>query len=467
MRLLIITYILICLLPATSSLAQDSTILHLSKDEVLSIVKQYHPLVKQASLKVDRYKAGVREARGGFDPYLKANAEQKTFDGTQYYSYFNPELKIPTWYGIELKAGAEEVYGSRIFNELTPGKSLYAGVKVSALQGLIFDERRATLRKAQAMQEMTEAEQRLVVNNLLYESVSAYWDWVQSYRLYAVYNDVVNTSRARLKMVRIEYEQGNRPAIDTVEAWTQVQSYELLQNEALMNFFNAGFHLSTFLWVEDNEIMRWSERVVPDTEDLETFYSDIDGLEPIIVQALSNHPKLQMVSAKLDVMKVEKKLKSQYLLPTLDINANVLNKGYELPSELTTPFLENNYKFGVDFSVPLLLRKGRGAYKAAKLKLQETYLEQDYTTVTIENKIRSYYNEVSILENQIEMYTDAYNNFKRMYSGEMTRYRIGESTLFLVNARENKMLQAQQKLIELKAKWQKSYAGLLWSAAML
>ena len=464
---LILTYTLLCLLPSHFVQAQDSAALSLSKDEVLSIVRSYHPVVQQASLKVDRFKAGVREARGGFDPYLKANADQKTFDGEQYYSYFNPELKIPTWYGIELKAGAEEVYGSRVFNELTPGKSLYAGVKLSALQGLLFDERRATLRKAQAMQEMTEAEQRLTVNNILFEAVSAYWDWVLSYRSYTVYTGVVNISKDRLKFVRLEYEQGNRPAIDTVEAWTQVQSYELLQNEALMNFYNSGFKLSTYLWVEDNELMSWSDKIIPNTDELETFYDDIDGLEPIIAQALSSHPKLQLVSAKLDVLKVEKKLKGQYLLPTLDVNANLLNKGYELPNELTTPFLENNYKFGVDFSVPLFLRKGRGAYKAAKIKLQETYLEQDYTTVTIENKIRSYYNEVSILENQIELYTEAYKNFNRMYRGEMTRYTVGESTLFLVNVRENKMLQAQQKLIELKAKWQKSYAGLLWSAAVL
>lgn len=448
----------------TPLLAQEGS-LYLSKDDVLSIVRQYHPIVKQAGLKVDRNKAEVLAARGGFDPYLKVNKDQKTFDGTQYYSYFNPELKIPTWYGIELKAGAEEVYGSKVFNELTPGKSVYAGVKISALQGLLFDERRATLRKAQAVQEMTEAEQRLTVNNVLFEAVSAYWTWVREYQTYQIYRDVVNVSTARLNFVRLEYEQGNRPAIDTVEAWTQIQSYELLSNEALMNFYNAGFELSTYLWLEDNVMMDWSDNVFPDSNAVKTSFSEIDGLETFLTQALANHPKLKMVDAKLTVLQIEKKLKGQYLLPTLDINANMLNKGYEVPNELTMPFLENNYKFGIDFSVPLFLRKGRGAYKSASIKVQETYLEQDYTAATIENKIRSYYNEVLILETQINLYTNAYNNFNRMYRGELIRYNIGESTLFLVNSRENKLLQAEQKLIELKTKWSKSYAGLLWAAA--
>lgn len=456
-------YILLVFL-STRAVAQDSA-MYLSKNDVLSIVKQYHPIVKQAALKVDRYGAEVLAARGGFDPYLKANAEQKTLDGTQYYSYFNPELKIPTWYGIEFKAGAEEVYGSRTFNELTPGKSMYAGVKVSALKGLLFDERRATLRQAQALQEMTEAEQRLTVNNVLFEAISAYWNWVKEYQTYLIYRDVVQVSTNRLNFVRLEYEQGNRPAIDTVEAWTQIQSYELLSNEALMNFYNAGFELSAFLWLDDNVIMDWSDEIVPDSNAINSSVAKVEGLETFLIQALANHPKLKMIDAKLNALEVEKKLKGQYLLPTLDVNANLLNKGYELPDELTMPFIENNYKFGIDFSVPLFLRTGRGAYRAAKIKIQETHLEQDYTAVTIENKIRSYYNQVTILENQIALYTSAYNNFNRMYRGELIRYNIGESTLFLVNSRENKMLQAEQKLIELKTKWSKSYAGLLWAAA--
>lgn len=441
--------------------------LQLSKDDVLSIVKQYHPVVKQAGLKVDRSRADVTSARGSFDPYLKANAAQKTLDGTLYYSYFNPELKVPTWYGVTFKAGAEEVYGSRIFNERTPGKSVYAGVKVSVLQGLLFDERRATLRKAQAIQEMTEAEQRLIVNNILFDAVAAYWNWVREYQTYLIYKEVVDISTARLNFVRLEYEQGNRPAIDTVEAWTQIQSYSLQRNEALMNFYNAGFELSTFLWLEDKSMMDWSDQIVPDSTARYVSSDDVDGLETFLTQALANHPKLKMIDAKIDALKIDKKLKAQLLLPTLDVNANLLNKGYEVPDELTTPFIENNYKFGVDFSVPLFLRKGRGSYRSAKIKLQESFLEQDYTAATVENKIRSYYNEVIILKNQIDLYTDAYTNFSKMYRGELTRYNIGESTLFLVNSRENKMLQAQQKLIELKMKWNKSYAGLLWAAAYL
>ena len=40
----------------------------LSAEEVLLIVKQYHPVVKQAAIAIQKRKAGVLIARSAFDP---------------------------------------------------------------------------------------------------------------------------------------------------------------------------------------------------------------------------------------------------------------------------------------------------------------------------------------------------------------------------------------------------------------
>lgn len=456
----------VVLLPLLSG-AADS-VRTLSKDEVISIVKQYHPVVKQAGLQVERAKAGIREARGAFDPVLKTDVSRKTFDGNLYYSYFNPRIQIPTWYGIELKAGVEEVVGNKVMSESTLGKSSYAGIKVPLTRGLLFDERRAVLKQARSMHDMSKAEQRLVVNNILFEAVSAYWNWVKEYMVYMLYADVVKINEARVELVKQEYLQGNRPAIDTTEAITQLQSYQLLHNEAKMQFLNAGLELSAYLWLDNEEPIDWYGDIVPDSGQLHHVPADeVPSVQSLVTAAMDSHPKIRSVGFKLEVLETERRLKAQSLMPKLDVDANLLSKGYGLPSELTTPFLENNYKLGVNFSVPLFMRKERGAYQSAKLKIQETNLELGYIELQVENKIKSYYNEVAILRNQVELYQGAYDNFQRMYRGELIRYDIGESTLFLVNSRENKLLQAQQKLLELKAKWHKSYAGLLWAAGII
>lgn len=451
-----------------SAKAQDSLLL-LSKDELVSIVRRYHPVVRQAGLAVERSEAGVRAARGAFDPKLGAEFDRKTLDREFYYSYFHPNISIPTWYGLELKAGAEEIAGNRVSRERTLGETSYAGIKWSVTQGLLFDERRATQRQAQTLVQLSEAERQQQVNTILYDALAAYWQWVKLYNYYSIYTNAVELNRQRLMMVKAEFEQGNRPAIDTVEALTQLQAYQLLQNESLMEFRNAGYTLSNFLWLEDNQPAMLGDNIVPDTTNISLYneLQELPPLEELIVQAMSNHPKLQMAEFKIDYYDIERRLKAQYLAPKLDINANLLNKGYELPDELTVPFMENNYKLGVDFSMPLFFRKARGEYKQARIKQQEANIERDYSALQIENKIKSYYNEVLTLKKQIELYENANENYSRLLSGELARYRIGESNLFLINSRENKLLEASQKLFELKTQWHKSYAGMLWAAGIM
>lgn len=468
MKLKRLIVIILIVLGVPQAFAQDS-LLYLSKDEVVSIVRKYHPVVKQANVRVQRMGAEVTMTRGGFDPVIAAQTKQKTFTGQQYYSYLNPELKIPTWYGIDIKAGVEEVYGSRVSPESTLGKSSYAGVNMSVLNGLLFDERRATLRKAIAYRDMSEVEQKMIENNILLETVTKYWEWVNAYNLYKLYARVVQVNKDRLKLIKLEYEQGNRAAIDTVEAITQLQSYQLSENEAWVKFQNSGVELSTYLWKENDEPLIWAEHIHPDSTGLDSRAQpeDMPSLESLVSLASVNHPKLNVFEYKFEALKIEKRLKQQEFLPQLNLKANLLNKGYGVPSNLSSTFLENNYAAGIEFKMPLLFRKAYGGYKAATLKIQETRLEQNYAQREIENKVRMYYTEVFNLYKQIDLYEDAFRNFSKMYNAEITRYSIGESNLFLINSRENKLLQAQQKLMELKTKWHIKYSHLLWSSGSI
>ena len=444
-------------------IAQDTTFT-LSKDEFLSIIKTYHPVVKQAALQVDRASAEVQAARGAFDPSLDVGLDRKTFDDKLYYSYFNPQLTIPTWYGIDIKAGLEEVVGERVTSEATLGKTSYLGVKVP-VNNLLFDGRRAVLRQAQSLKQMSEAERMLIINDLVYGALSAYWNWVREYLSYNVISDAVRVNEERLKYVRIEYELGTRPAIDTTEVLAQLQNFYLQQNDAWLSFQNAGLELSNYLWVQDGIHMNWNNNIVPSQTELYE-YNTIPGLEELIAVA-GNHPKLKSLFFKTGVLEIERKFKAQYLLPKLNLNANLLNKGYTTPNNFSVAFLENNYKLGVDLSVPLLFREARGNYRSAGIKLQEIALEQDQAALQIENKVKGYYNEVLQLSQQIMIYEQALGNYQKLFLGEKIRFETGESTLFLLNSRENKVLEATQKVYELRTKWHKSYAALMWAAGRL
>jgi hypothetical protein len=92
--------------------------------------------------------------------------DQKTFDGKNYFFYSNPELKIPTWYGIEIKGGLENNYGDKLSGENTFGKSSYVGISIPLLKDLIIDKRRSDLAQSKILVNLNQEERQLVVNDL-------------------------------------------------------------------------------------------------------------------------------------------------------------------------------------------------------------------------------------------------------------------------------------------------------------
>jgi len=457
--------VLFFLLPA-KLFSQDKV---LSEAAFIAIVKKYHPITKQAAIAVQKAGAGVTIARGGFDPSLYFDNDQKTFDGKNYYNYSSTELKIPTWYGIEVKAGFENNGGQFLNSEASGGQSGYVGLSVPLAKNLLMDKRRAALQQAKLLQSQTEAERLNIINDLLFDAYTAYWNWVKEYQVYEVISNTVKVNEARFELVKIGYRQGDRPAIDTVEALTQLQGFQYLQSESSVKLKNAAVELSNYLWLENNGYYQLGEDITPEqNNDALGSQQQLPILDELLYNAKLSHPKLNMYGYKLQILEVEKKLKFQGLLPTINVKANALNKGYSLLNGIgKAGYFENNNKFGIDIGLPLRLSEGRGGYRQAKLKIQETQYEVSLQQVAIENKIRTYYNELLGLQQQVKIYEAAYKNYQTMFRGEDTRFRAGESSLFLLNSRENKQLEAMQKLLELKTKYQKTKQAVLWAAGQL
>lgn len=436
---------------------------------MLDIVRKYHPVARQANLLVDSAEANRLAARGAFDPAFYVSHQQKTFDGKNYYFYTNPELKIPTWYGIDFKAGMEDNGGDRLTREATAGRTSYIGVSLPVLKNLVTDRRRTTVEQAGIIVKQSEAARLNEFNNLMYEAASAYWNWVREYQVYNVFTNVVAINRARLNLVRRSFLGGDRAAIDTVEALTQLQNFQFLATEAQYRWSASGLELSNFLWLNNDQPFQLSTNIIPDTawNLVNINQYPVPLLEDVLAGAKVNHPKIQTLNRKIEVLEAERRLKFQSLLPALNFNYNFLGKGYQSWKGLGQNVFENNYKYGVEFGLPLFLRQGRGEYRGAKIKIQSTDLQRDQVTLEIENKVRDYFNQVLTLRQQVKIYEDAYNNYVRLLRAEEIKFSIGESSLFLLNSRENKVLETQQKLLELKTKFFKSIIAVQWAGGNL
>ena len=453
----------------TVSVKGQDSLKTLSAKQVMEIVKQFHPMAKQADIFIEKAKADVTIAKGLFDPVFKNESAQKTFDGIDYYYYNRPELSIPTWFGVEVSAGLEFLSGNRTDPMDTKGETSYFGISVPLAKNLLMDKRRAALQTAKIFREASNVEKRNLLNNLLMDVMKTYWSWVQQYQVYKIITDAVKVNEKRVELVNMAFRLGDRPAIDTTEALTQLQNFELLKSQAWLDFQNTGLELSVYLWTVNVEPYNLPVNVIPN-EDLQLSSiaaASIPELNSLLDAARKNHPELVIYNYKLDVLGVEKKLKFQELLPTVNFRYNQLGKGYDVLKTATGPLFENNYQYGLSFGIPLRLSQGRGQYRKAKLKITETQLQQNQKQWQIENKVKSYYNELITLKSQVALQEKAYNNFMLLQRGEEIRFQAGESSLFLINARENKTLEALQKLQELKTKYFKTENTLQWAAGQL
>lgn len=98
-----------------------------TEEEFIAAIKKYHPVAKQAALDVRIAEAEVTSNRGYFDPVLSMDNARKELDGINYYNQRQTEIKVLTWYGIDLYAGKENITDGRVNPEETKGSLTYVG----------------------------------------------------------------------------------------------------------------------------------------------------------------------------------------------------------------------------------------------------------------------------------------------------------------------------------------------------
>ena len=261
--------------------------------DFLNIVREFHPLGKQANLRVEYGEQNLKANRGAFDPYLYGDVYQKYFDDKQYYDLLNAGMKIPTWFGIEIDAGFEQTDGDFLNPQRsTPANGLvHAGISVPIGQDLFIDQRRADLRKAQIYTEITAAEQQILTNELFKNATTAYLEWVGAAQKYEVFQEALQLARVRFEAVRSSALIGEAPAIDTVEAFIQYQNRSIALQDATLEYKNASAQLEVFLWNQDGAPLELSPRITPpSTEEFNTS-SNTEDIKDRMDSLIANHPK--------------------------------------------------------------------------------------------------------------------------------------------------------------------------------
>ncbi|MBC7655362.1 MAG: TolC family protein [Oligoflexus sp.] len=433
----------------------------LSYKDFFSIVKQFHPIAQQANLLNNLARAKRTKALGGFDPKIDAGFDQKYFDGTEYYTFLTPQLKLPLWYGIELKGSYSQAEGAYLNPESKiPTEGLgYAGISFELGKGLLIDERRAAIKQAAIFAQSTKNEQIRILNDLFLDAGSQYIDWQNKFKIYKVYENALDLAKVRFEAVKIGFKNGDMPAIDTVEAILTVQQRETSLQQANLEWQSSKFMLSNYLWLANNQAVDPNKLTIIPQDTLTS---------PIVINnQIENNPKLISYDFKLMDLNVERRLKAENLKPQLNLQLGVLNQGTSLLRNINPNYWQNNNKVNIGFSFPLTFAKARGDLAETKIKIRQTELERDFFGVELQNKISQNNFEMITLQNQLIILNQTYQSSLQLLQGEELKFKLGESSLFLINSRESKLIEVIEKTLNTEFKLEKSKIKSLWLSGTL
>ena len=452
--------VLISIFQIFSLSAQEGTF---SQTDLFNAIKENHPLIDRANLLDKTATEQVKIAKAGFDPTINSDWENKQFSDKRYYNVWTNQVNLPTWYGLEVTAGYDIANG----DFLNPENSLpeegvgYVGVSVNLLQGLIIDERRTNLRLANIDISALAVQKQLIINDILYESGKVYWDWVFTNNQLATYQRALDLSQQRFEIVLQNYQNGEAAGIDTLKAILQVQNREIELNDAANEMQNAAVNLSSFLW----------ENGSPKALNMDYIAPKLRELPPTIPNMIFNaeHPELQKVALKLTSLQVEERMKREKLKPKLKVKYNLLGQEFDIlqNGQNDGVVIAQNYKAGMQFEMNPILRSERANLELNKIKQEQTNLELSNKRLLLQNKLNAYTNDYINIQKQITLMRSMVRNYEVLLAGELEKFNVGESDLFIVNTRETQLVEAEVKLLKLLAKEQKILLSLQWVNGLL
>ena len=312
------------------------------------------------------------------------------------------------------------------------------------------------LRKAKVQVRLGQAERNLEAVSALYEASTAYFSWKRNFSEVQLYQKYVTNAEVRYQSVSKLIAQGDKPAIDSIEAGIIVRNRKLSLEDAKLKLAKAKLELSNFLWLENNLPLELQDDMVPEENLVTTIKETLRSNEFLLENpSLEKHPKINALESKVEMLEIERKLKANMLLPKIDLGYSYLSEHSSIDN-----YRLQNYKVGVNFYFPLFLRKERGGLQLTKYKLQDASFDLDLERVQLKNKIKAQQTEIQSLEKQKALIASLVKDNEMMLTTEDRLFSFGESSIFLINSRENNLVSAQLSQLHIENRYYESNARL-------
>jgi outer membrane protein TolC len=292
---------------------------------------------------------------------------------------------------------------------------------------------------------------------VLFEAYKAYNEWLTAYNENVIIGNYISNIQARLNLTSITYQNGDKSLGDTIEVYTQLQTFKIERENLIQELINKSLQLSSYLWDKNGQAYIISESYIPDVNFTKT---TLNRLLPAFVG--ENNDWLKLYNFKNDVLKLEERLALQSQLPSLNLQAKSYGLENAFPLISSKNLFSQNFFVGVNFKYPLLAREAKSKVQLTRIKLTENELKRTQKVWDLQLKYYTAVNEWTRLNNQLTELESLKNNLNKLLELENLRFTQGESSVFVINSRENKLFDTQIKENEILKKLVETRLKMDW-----
>ncbi len=416
-------------------------------EDILRSVSRCYPQIKIARLEVNKTKGEYLSALGKFDPSLALKTASLPVGG--YISNLGEtEINIPTYYnGVKLFGGYRNGQGDwPIYyqNNLTNSGGEYrAGLSLPLLRDRLIDKERAGLLTQAETIRMKQQDAAVTKINVYHGAIKAYWQWVQAGLQVETFKELQVLAKTRQKAIVKQANQGDLPTLAIAENMQQIIQREQLLNQGNMILEQAKINLSLYYRDKHGNTKAPLDSELP-SDVLEQPSRLADGLTQ-----LRQHPALKKLQNYSNIIKLKQNLAKNELLPNLDATGYTFKQngtgGYPL-------LIPQAAMVGVSFKFPIFQREAKGKLISARSELQQITTEKKFLFDQLKNQLANLYIGIKMYHHQVYLLEREINLAKKVQNGETKKFYEGDSTLFLVNQREQATAQVRLNSINAKVK---------------
>lgn len=432
----------------------------LQLQDILQQVISQHP--KTAAMREEglQQQAKIRKAEAEFDPYFSQKVSSRVsgyYDGnvlTTELSKPLSEMGARLYTRYALAEGSFPVYEAQ-YDTLSAGE-VSVGIAFSLLQGRQTDERRTGLRTAGYALQQWQARYRALLNDQLYQATSTYLKWYESSLKRQALAAMMKTLSGSEKALQRRVEQGDAAQMTLDEFSSNTLEIELLQADTqqlqAMTQAKLDYYINTPepLAAPGTTRQQWP------------FFINATRLSDLQRQ-LAKHPLQQVLMTDLQTSRAQLTLAQNTLLPTLDIQASVARDIGSGPANLDG----TESKLGLNFSYPLGNRKGRAEQQIQQAKIRQTEFK---ITDLQQQLMQQFQAAVARWEQSRRVLTlrqQASELAARLQRAEQARFDSGDADMFVLNARQNKLIKARMDAISAHVSQRQAELDLFYAAAAL